>query len=132
MLVVIAFLVAAFILQTDCWRPIVAGRRFSAEDIAAALRGAGCNVEQLGEPTYSEIFGADRLNLSVDGTPVQVYCYPKSITVQIGGGGSSVNGAQVEWIIPPHYLRYSNVLVVVLTSDYAEWRKIDWALSGLR
>ena len=34
--------------------------------------------------------------------------------------------------MPPHYLRFSNVLVVVLTPDDMEWKRIEKALSGLR
>jgi len=95
-LIVIAFLSIAYVLQTDSWRPIVAGKRFSAEDIVAVLRKSGCKVEQVGAPAYDQIFGAERLSLRVDGTSVQVYHYPRSITAQIGNQGWSVNSAQLE------------------------------------
>ncbi len=131
-LFVIALLSVAYVLQTDIWRPIAMGKRFSAQDIVAALRDSGCKVEQVGDSAYDQIFGAERLSLRVDGTSVQVYRYPRSITAQIGDQGWSVNGAQLEWIKPPHYLRFSNVLVVVLTPDDTELKRIEKALSGLR
>jgi hypothetical protein len=105
-------------------------------DVVAALTAIGLEVEMSGQTVEQPFFAVPAHLLSVEGFEAQIYTYPDAEAraadaATISDDGTRIDGANIDWIAPPHFSQAGNLLVLVLTDDADLATDVETAVEGL-
>ena len=85
------------------------------------LRGAGANVDPVGEVTQS-FFSVNGFVIKINGADVQVFEYVDATTAEteaqlVSSDGSSVGTSMIGWVAPPHFYKKERLIVIYVGDD---------------
>lgn len=85
------------------------------------LRGAGANVEPVGEITQP-FFSVEGFVIKVNGADVQVFEYADGTAAEneaqlVAPDGGSVGTSMISWVAPPHFYKTERLIVLYVGDD---------------